>query len=192
MAALAMLEPHAPETIDVAVQLLADTDVRVSTGAIRALQEVARARPASAAGVQRALAWTLRVGGSGARHNAARVVGALGSDAAFLVSALVDAGTDSADATRAAVATALGAVLEAAPLTSTPTVRDRATALLFQMVRDPAWPVRDAALEALFRDASIGHRLAEAIAVARMDPRPEIRERAAAMAADRVRLVIPR
>jgi len=179
MAALAMLEPHAPETIELAAQLLGDTDSRVSTGAIRELQEAARARPASAASVQRALAWTLRTGGSRARQNAARVVGALGADAAPLLSALVDAGTDSADATRAAVATALGAVLEGAPLTSAP-VRDRALSLLFQMMRDPAWPVRDAALEGLLRGATLDHRLANAIAVARMDPRTEVRERALA------------
>jgi HEAT repeat protein len=123
----------------------------------------------------------LVAGDSRARANAARVAGALGKLGAPVVPALIIAGADTAELARAAVATALGGTLEVASLLLAPPVLRTAIAQLLSAARDPAWLVREAALEALFRAAPIDARVAAIVDAALEDPCAEVRERAASI-----------
>jgi hypothetical protein len=181
LAAQRMLEPFTSRTIRSAAAMLADHDVRVSTSAMHGLVDAAHGGGATLLMVQHELRRTFYGGDSRARANAARVAGALGRLGGPLVPALVVAGADTAELARAAVASALGGTLEVAPLLLERRARRAAVAHLLGAAGDPAWPVREAALEALFRAAPTDARVAAAVGVALEDSCAEVRERAIAI-----------
>jgi HEAT repeat protein len=181
LAGLRMLAPHSSRTIRSAATMLSDHDENVTTSAVQALLDAARNGGPAVVTVQQEVYRMLVVGDSRARANAARVAGALGALGAPVVPALIIAGADTAELARAAVATALGGTLEVAPLFLAPPVLRTAIAQLLSAARDPAWLVRDAALEALFRAAPTDARLAAIVDAALEDSCAEVRERAASI-----------
>jgi HEAT repeat protein len=178
LAALRLLEPYTSRTIRSAAAMLADHDERVSTSAMHGLLDAARSGGAMLVPVQHEVRRALLDGDSRARANAARVAGALGKLGGSLVPALVIAGADTAELARAAVASALGGTLEVAPLVLERPVRRAGVAHLLSAARDPAWLVREAALEALFRAAPTDIRVAAVVDAALADSSAEVRERA--------------
>jgi hypothetical protein len=183
LAAQRMLEPYASRTIRSAAAMLSDHDERVSTSAMHGLLDAAHSGGATLVLVQHEVRRALLGGDSRARANAARVTGALGKLGGSLVPALVIAGADTAELARAAVASALGGTLEVAPLFLERPVRRAAVAHLLSAVRDPAWLVREAALEALFRALPTDARVAAVADAALEDSSAEVRERAASIKA---------
>ena len=181
LAGLRTLDPHTNRTIRVAATMLSDHDEDVATSAIHALLDAARSGGAALVVAQHEVRCALLGSDSRARANAARVAGALGKLGGSLVPALVIAGADTAELARAAVATALGGTLEVAPLFLEQPVRRTAVAHLLSAASDPAWLVREAALEALFRAVPTDARVAAVVDAAIEDSSAEVRERAASI-----------
>jgi hypothetical protein len=181
LAAQRTLAPFASRTVRAAAAMLSDPDEGVSTSALHALLEAAHGGGATLVLVRQEVHHLLDGGNARARARAARVAGALGALGGPLVPALLAASRDTAEAVRAAVATALGGTLEAAPQLLTARVRGMAVDHLVRTVRDPAWLVREAALEALFRAAPADARVGAIVATALKDPSAEVRERAASI-----------
>jgi HEAT repeat protein len=180
--ALSILEPSAPGTIKAAGALLADSSDGVALDAMQTLLDPRDSEPRVLVRVLASASVTLSSSHSTrARAYAARVFGALGTQALTEVPTLTRTIADTSASVRAAVAAALGSILEGVDPQTASRVLDGAVDRLRDALRDSSSVVRDAALEALYRISPDDPRLAPLLAAALHDASADVRERATAM-----------
>jgi HEAT repeat protein len=176
--ALAALEPAARRTLAAAAVMLADSSEEVANAAMGALLVVRDSERRALPMVLELTTRILRARGSIGRTNAARVLGAIGRPAVPAVADLVQTMNDTNASARAAMAAAIGSILEGAGQRVDTRVVATATATLSAALRDPSPLVRDAAIESLFRIVPEDPRLPVLLQAARHDSSADVRERA--------------